>query len=112
MCIGIPMQVERVEPGHAWARGRGELSRIETALVEPCRVGDWLLVFLGRAREQLDAVRAAEVSAALDLLDAALLGDVAQAQRTEIGFALPSALGEDELRALTGAARRSEGKQP
>ncbi|MEW5890898.1 MAG: HypC/HybG/HupF family hydrogenase formation chaperone, partial [Pseudomonadota bacterium] len=74
MCIGIPMQVESVEPGHAWVVGRGERRRVETALVAPVFAGDWLLVFLDGARERIDAQRAAEIGAALDLLADALGG--------------------------------------
>ena len=68
MCIGMPMQVLATEPGHAWCEGRGERRRVNTALVEPVEAGDWLLVFLADAREHIDADRAAEVNAALDLV--------------------------------------------
>ena len=74
MCIGIPMQVFRIEPGHAWVAGRGEVKRVDTALVGDCAEQDWLLVFLDAARERIDAARAAEVNAVLDLLQGALAG--------------------------------------
>lgn len=98
MCIGIPMQVQAIEGGHAWVQGRGERRRIETALVAPVAVGDWLLVFLGSAREHLGARRAAEVNAALDLLEAAMSGDGGAAA----AFDLPSRMDSAELAALTG----------
>ena len=101
MCIGIPMQVEAVEPGHAWVVGRGQRRRIETALVAPVRAGDWLLVLLDGARERIDARRAAEVGAALDLLAGALEGS---ACGDAPGFDLPSAMGAAEIAALAGAA--------
>ena len=68
MCIGMPMQVTATEPGHAWCEGRGERRRVNTALVGAVVAGDWVLVFLGDAREHIDADRAAEVNAALDLV--------------------------------------------
>lgn len=98
MCIGIPMQVEAVEPGHAWVVGRGERRRIETALVAPVQTGDWLLVFLDGARERIEEQRAAEVGAALDLLADALRG----AASGDPGFDLPSAMTPAEIAALAG----------
>lgn len=99
MCIGIPMQVEAVEPGHAWVVGRGERRRVETALVAPTQAGDWLLVFLDGARERIGAQRAAEVGAALDLLADVLGGSTASA---DPGFALPSAMSPVEIAAFAG----------
>jgi hydrogenase expression/formation protein HypC len=101
MCIGIPMQVERIDGTHVWVAGRGERRRVETALIGPVTVGDWLLVFLGSARERLDARRAAEVNAALDLLDAAMKGEGAA---DAAAFELPSSMDHAALAALTGAA--------
>ena len=87
MCIGMPMQVTATEPGHAWCEGRGERRRVNTALVGPVAPGDWLLVFLADARERIDADRAAEVNAALDLVLGAMQGLGADG---EAGFTLPS----------------------
>lgn len=97
MCIGLPMCVTDLEPGHAWCAGRGELRRVNTALVGPVAVGDWLLVFLGDAREHISAERAAEVNAALDLVFGALAGDDAGGAA---GFLLPSQTPVEALRAL------------
>jgi hydrogenase expression/formation protein HypC len=103
MCIGLPLQVQSVEPGHAWVAGRGEHRRVNTALVDgdgPCRPGDWLLVFLDGARERLTPERAAEIAATLDLLGDALAG--AQHGGTgEAAFTLPSAMSAEQLAALT-----------
>jgi hydrogenase expression/formation protein HypC len=103
MCIGIPMRVLESWPGGALATGRGRCERIDTRLVSDagCGPGAWLLVFQGAAREALDARRAAEVDAALDLLDAALAGDADGAQ-ADPGFALPSSLSAAQLSALAG----------
>lgn len=99
MCIGMPMQVTATEPGHAWCEGRGERRRVNTALVGPVAPGDWLLVFLGDAREALDAQRAAEVNAALDLVLGALHATPADG---DAGFLLPSRLSAEQVRQLSG----------
>ena len=102
MCIAIPMQVTRAEPGHAWVIGRGEQRRVRTALVGACNAGDWLLVFLDDARERIDAARAAEVNALLDLVQGALSGQ-ADVQ-CAADFELPSRQDPAALAALTGAS--------
>ena len=99
MCIGIPMQVIESDGRFALCEGRGERRRINTALVGEVVPGDWLLVFLDDAREPIDAARAAEVNAALDLVLGAMQGaDLA----VDIDFTLPSQMNADQLRALTG----------
>jgi len=100
MCIGIPMQVIRVEPGHAWVAGRGQVQRVDTALVGDCAEQDWLLVFLDAARERIDAHRAAEVNAVLDLLQGARSGT--PDTTAGAGFELPSRMDSTTLAALTG----------
>ncbi|MGI9134348.1 MAG: HypC/HybG/HupF family hydrogenase formation chaperone, partial [Rhodoferax sp.] len=72
MCIGIPMQVVQAESGWALVQNGSQRQRVDTNLVEACHPGQWLLVFLGCAREIISAERAAEVIATLDLLAAAL----------------------------------------
>ena len=101
MCIGLPMQVLRVEPGHAWVSGRGDTRRVNTALVGPCEPGDWLLVFLDGARERLSPERAHEVDATLDLIDQALHG-LPSAGPALAAFALPSGLSAADVAALAG----------
>jgi hydrogenase expression/formation protein HypC len=99
MCIGIPMQVTAVEPGSALCQGRGEIRRVSTALIGAVMPGDWLLVFLNDARERIDAARAAEVDATLDLVLGAMQGGVADAPAE---FELPSRMSAEALRQLTG----------
>jgi len=102
MCIGIPMQVLAVEPGFAQVAGRGEARRVSTLLVGDCVVGQWLLVFLSDARELIDAARAREVNATLDLLQAVIVtGDLPGDDRA--GFVLPSAMDVGALQQITGA---------
>ena len=103
MCIGIPMQVLAVEPGFATVQGRGETRRVRTALIGDCTVGDWLLTFLDDARERIDAARAAEVNATLDLLQAVMGGTDLHAD-AQAAFALPSSLSAADLQRLTGQA--------
>ena len=86
MCIGIPMQVTRlygdgttleraeclpwgVMPGQATAM-------VDIALVGEVAVGQWLLVFLGAARECLTPQRAEQVGLALRALQQAELGEL------------------------------------
>jgi hydrogenase expression/formation protein HypC len=105
MCIGLPLQVQSVEAGHAWVVGHGERRRVNTALVDadrPCQPGDWLLVFLDGARERLSPERAAEIDATLDLLGDALAGLQPHAP-AGAAFALPSAMSAEQLAALTGS---------
>lgn len=99
MCIGIPMQVVETDGRFAVCEGRGERRRVGTALVGQVAVGDWLLVFLDDAREQIDAERALEVNAALDLVLGAMQGT---ALPDDVDFALPSQMSPEQMRALTG----------
>ncbi|MBL8343917.1 MAG: HypC/HybG/HupF family hydrogenase formation chaperone [Rubrivivax sp.] len=116
MCIGWPMQVlssgeaaallgiapEGAEPAaaeRALAQGRGRTEHVDLRLVGPCAPGDWVLVYQGAARERLDPQRAAEIHAALDLVERGLggAGDLAD---TDPGFELPSAMSPAQLAAL------------
>lgn len=102
MCIGIPMQVIAIEPGHAHCAGRGgETRRVNTALVGPVRLDDWLLIFIDSAQERISRERAEEIKGTLDLMQAALHGD---ARGLDASFSLPSAMSRDQLLALSGAS--------
>jgi hydrogenase expression/formation protein HypC len=74
MCIGIPMQVVSATEGRAWCAGRGERHELDTLLGGDQPPGTWVLAFNGVARRVLDAGEAAQTSAALDALEAALAG--------------------------------------
>jgi hydrogenase expression/formation protein HypC len=113
MCIGVPMEVIEAWPGGALALGRGRRERIDTRLVGELGVGQWVLVFQGAAREGLDEARAAEVNAALDLLESACAGDVDRAMSGDPGFELPSRWSADDLAALAGTPRHTlNGENP
>jgi hydrogenase expression/formation protein HypC len=100
MCIALPAQVLRVEPGHAWVDTREGRRRVSTALVGDPAPGDWLLVFLDSARSVIDAARAAEVEALLDLVQAAMGAPAPSGATTD--FDLPSRLDSAALARLTG----------
>jgi hydrogenase expression/formation protein HypC len=103
MCIALPAHVLAVEAGHAWVATREGRRRVSTALVGAPAVGDWLLVFLDSARSVIDAARAAEIDALLDLVQqAAQPTTVAPAAAVDPGFVLPSSLDSAALAALTG----------
>lgn len=97
MCIGIPMQVIAVEPGHAVCNGRGEARRVRTALVGHVTLHDWLLVFIDSAQEVITVERAQEINATLDLMQASLAGEALPAA----AFALPSAMSREQVLALS-----------
>lgn len=74
MCIGVPVQV--ISPGQWFAKCRdrhGELIDVDIRLVAPPLAGAWLLTFGGTARREMDEAEAAEVLAALDSLEQAML---------------------------------------
>ena len=112
MCIGWPMQVRAVEPGHARCLGRDGERRVRTGLVGAVAPGDWLLVHLDSARARLTPARAAEIDATLRLVESALAGEslageavageAATGEAVAAAFALPSATSVASLRALTG----------
>jgi hydrogenase expression/formation protein HypC len=84
MCLAIPMRVVSAEGATARCVGRNGAAELDTLLTGPLRPGDWVLSFLGSAREVVSAEEAARVDAALDALEAAMLGD---ASLVEAGFA-------------------------
>lgn len=75
MCIGIPMQVQAVEALRALCQTEEGARWIDTRLIDPPVVGDWLLVFLDSARELLSPARALQIRDALAALQAVSLGD-------------------------------------
>ncbi|MFO1328911.1 MAG: HypC/HybG/HupF family hydrogenase formation chaperone [Rubrivivax sp.] len=102
MCIGTPMRLLSVQGHQGLAQGRGRRETVDLRLLGAVEPGQWLLVFNGAAREALDAQRAAEIDAALDLLEAGLAGHASP--HDDPGFALPSAMSAEQLAALTGAS--------
>ncbi|MCJ2182802.1 HypC/HybG/HupF family hydrogenase formation chaperone [Novosphingobium sp. 1949] len=85
MCLGVPVRVLAIEgPGHALCEDRGTQVLIDTLLVGEVAVGDWLMTFLGAAREKMDEEAARRSLAALTALEAIMNG-----QEADIAAAFP-----------------------
>jgi len=74
MCLGIPMQVIRIEGVFAVCQGRGETRRLNMSLLGEQPAGTWVLAHLEWAREVLNADEAARIAAALDALERVMQG--------------------------------------
>lgn len=74
MCLAQPLQVIRMDGSHALCAGPAGEERVDTLLTGPLEAGQWILCFLGAAREVIDAERAAQVGAALGALHAIAAG--------------------------------------
>lgn len=74
MCIGIPMQVLEGDKAFAVCESDKQREVVDMRLIGPQPEGTWILVFLGAAREVLDAERAKQISNALDALQAVQQG--------------------------------------
>lgn len=87
MCLAIPMQVIRMEGTTALCQGRNGIERLDTMLTGSLEAGQWVLGFLGAARELIDAERAAQVEDALTALESILHGDGSNEVLVRAGFA-------------------------
>ena len=75
MCLAVPLRVLRMEGSFAVCVDAGGVEQpIDTLLTGPLEAGQWVLCFLGAAREVVDEARAAQVADALGAL--AALGDL------------------------------------
>lgn len=74
MCVGIPMQILSVDgiAGRCLSDTREEL--VDLSLTPDARPGDWILTFLGAAREVISADEAQKIAAALGGLAAVMRG--------------------------------------
>lgn len=68
---------------------QGQRQRVDTALLGQAPVDAWLLVFLGNARERLDADSAATLNNALDALTAVMAGE------TDVDHLFPDLVGRE-----------------
>lgn len=79
MCVGVPMQVLSVDGIAARATDGREEALIDLSLTGPVAIGDWILTFLGAAREIITEDEARKITAALDglrnLMEGNDLGD-------------------------------------
>ncbi len=77
MCIAVPVRVLTVGGNFARCVDRiGVESDVDVALVGDVQPGEWLLVFLGTAREIVPESRALDVCRALDALESIMRGDL------------------------------------
>ena len=74
MCMGVPMQVLSADGIVARCGADGEERTVDLSLVGPQPAGTWVLVFLGSAREVLDAETADLIRKALAGVARALAG--------------------------------------
>lgn len=75
MCIGVPMQVIEGHDFHAICADGEQRQRVDTTLVGRTQPGSWLLVFLGAAREVLDAETALLMRDAVAALGQVMAGN-------------------------------------
>jgi len=75
MCLAIPMRVLRMEGTTALCLGRNGEARLDTLLTGPLMAGQWVLGFLGAAREVVGEDQARRITDALDALEGLLAGD-------------------------------------
>jgi hydrogenase expression/formation protein HypC len=87
MCLAIPLKVVRMEGTTALCEGRNGIERVDTLITGPLEPGQWILSFLGAAREVIDAERAAQVGDALIALESILHGNGSTEALIQAGFA-------------------------
>lgn len=87
MCLAIPMQVLHMEGSMAVCESKNGIERLDTLLTGPLAPGQWVLGFLGAAREVIDAERAGQVAGALQALQSLLQGDGSADALIRAGFA-------------------------
>lgn len=95
MCVGVPMQITTIDGIAATTTNGQHVEVIDLSLTPDAQVGDWLLTFLGAAREVITEDEAHKISAALNglksLMQGGDLGD-AFADLEETGPRLPAHL--------------------
>lgn len=74
MCVGIPLQLTAIDGIVGRASGDQVPQLLDLSLVPEARVGDWVLSFLGTAREVLPEAEALLIQKALAGLSAVMAG--------------------------------------
>jgi hydrogenase expression/formation protein HypC len=72
MCVGLPLKITAITGIAAEVADSAEL--VDLSLTPEAQVGDWVLTFLGAAREVISEDEAEKISAALDGLRAVMTG--------------------------------------
>lgn len=75
MCVGIPMQVIAVDGFTARCVGREGEVTVDISLASDARQGDWVMVFLGAARDVISEDAARVTLDALAALELAMRGE-------------------------------------
>lgn len=74
MCVGIPVQLTRVEGIVGRALNAGQAETIDLSLLPDAKAGDWVLNFLGTGHAILAEDEALKIRAALDALSSLMAG--------------------------------------
>ena len=75
MCLGIPMQIVSCQGSTALCETQGVQHQIDLSLVGGQPAGQWVLVFLGAAREVISSERAKQVQQALLAVESVMRGE-------------------------------------
>ncbi|UAB77849.1 HypC/HybG/HupF family hydrogenase formation chaperone [Erythrobacter sp. SCSIO 43205] len=75
MCVGQPMQViDQIDEARARCDYRGEQHEIDIRLIGDVEPGEWLMTFLGAARERMDEGSARRALSAISAVEAIMSG--------------------------------------
>lgn len=74
MCVGLPLRITAIDGLAGRATDGVTEAVIDLSLTPYAEVGDWVLTFLGAAREVIDADEARKIAAALEGLRAVMAG--------------------------------------
>lgn len=77
MCIGMPLQVQQMEPDgqHAWCEADGQRERLDMRLIGAQPAGTWVLAFMGAARQPMTPLEAEQARGARQALAAVMRGE-------------------------------------
>lgn len=95
MCVGLPLCITKIDGIAATASNGAHVETIDLSLTPDAQPGNWVLTFLGAAREVISADEAQKISAALDGLRSVMRGDAlgdAFADLEQTGPQLPAHL--------------------
>ncbi|EEW24946.1 HypC/HybG/HupF family hydrogenase formation chaperone [Rhodobacter ferrooxidans] len=74
MCLGVPMQLLAVDGIAGQASDGVNMQLLDLSLTPDAQPGDWVLAFLGAAREVISAAEAAQITNALVGLQSLMQG--------------------------------------
>ncbi len=89
MCVGLPLRITEINGIAAMASHGQHFEMIDLSLTPEARSGDWVLTFLGAAREVISENEALKIAAALDGLRAVMQGGSADGAFADIEQAGP-----------------------